>query len=192
MRIYLNIEKSLIATNHQNAAGMIKIWEDLDRYERVIMTARPDVIIECGTNTGMSALWFVERVSHVITIDIVDRVTPFTKKLWGSRVTQLLGNCLDQSVTDLIAGKTVMVSLDCNHHADHVRQEITHFGSLVTPGQYLIVEDGIAEWMITEDYPSPLVAIEDLLESNSDWSRDEEIEQLHTITMHPAGWWKRS
>jgi cephalosporin hydroxylase len=44
-----------------------------------------------------------------------------------------------------IAGRyeRVMVSLDGEHAAPHVLQEIAAYGPLVSPGQYLVVEDGI-------------------------------------------------
>ena len=42
-----------------------------------------------------------------------------------------------------------------------------------------------------EDQPGPLEAIEELLIDDGSWVRDLEIEGMHPVTMHPAGWWRR-
>ena len=90
-------------------------------------------------------------------------------------------------------GRRTMVVLDSDHSAAHVGAEIALYGPMVTPGCYLVVEDGIVRWMAAQPYAgSPLDAIEDLLVGSPDWERDRVIETLHPVSMHPAGWWRRA
>jgi cephalosporin hydroxylase len=102
-----------------------------------------------------------------------------------------------------LAGKRVMVSLDAEHGADHVRAEIRNFGPLVTPGCYLVVEDGIFDLTsIRErqrigghripDEGGPLHAIVSELVGNPGWIRDTAVEQQTPLTYHPAGWWVKA
>jgi cephalosporin hydroxylase len=193
VNFHLDIEASVIATQRQNAGGAIKIWEDLDRYERVIAATTPDVVVECGTLFGGSARWFAARVPQVVTVDIA-------KTCWfddDQNITAIVADSANHATVEQVAdhihnGDRVMVVLDSAHTAEHVFDEITFYGPLVSPGCYLVVEDGIVRWMYGEDdTPGPLEPIAELLDGNPDWVRDEHIEQLHPVTMHPAGWWRR-
>ena len=185
-------EASLEATGRQVAAGACKTWEDLARYEQVLVNTQPEVIVECGTFQGGSATWFAEHGCDVITIDIEPRYVTHP------RVTFLLANStaawVVETATRMVEGRTTMVVLDSDHSARHVANEIAAYGPLVTPGCYLVVEDGITRFMAANaGYDgSPLDAIEDLLDGNPGWERDETIEGMYPVTMFPAGWWRRA
>lgn len=180
------------AYNSQNAEKAIKTREDLKRYQKILEATRPDLIIECGTWGGASALWF-SRFTQVVTIDIVPRVDEKTLRKPG--ILWIIGSSTDpaivSAVTKMAEGRRVMVILDSDHRAEHVRAEMAAYGPLVAPGCYMVVEDGIVRWMDSENYPGPLDAIEDFLPGNPDWVRDEETEQMFSISMHPAGWLRR-
>jgi len=188
----LDIDASLVAVNRQGAQGAVKTWEDLDRYEKVLEATQPELIIECGTYRGGSAVWFAEHGIDVITIDI----TP--AYIEHPRVTFLLASSsvawwVVGSVERLAADRRTMVVLDSDHSGPHVAKEIRTYGGFVTPGCYLVVEDGIVRWMTGLPYDgSPLDAIESELDGNPDWVRDEEIEDMYPVTMFPAGWWRRA
>jgi cephalosporin hydroxylase len=190
----LDIEASLKAMDRQNAGCAIKIWEDLERYQAVIGSSRPEVVVECGTWFGGSARWFAERSVDVITVDNEHRVS-----FGGSsdRITWMLGDTADdvtmRRVKRAVDGRRAMVVLDSDHRPDHVRREIELYGPLVSPGCYLVVEDTILRYVpspfASVNTVGPLDAVEDMLADNPAWQRDEQIEALHPVSMSPAGWW---
>ena len=189
---YIDIPASVkAARTEQNAYGMVKTHADLARYDRVIAESKPELIIECGSHTGHSARWFSQRTRNVISIDIAGQIA---EEIRGE-ATFLSGSSTHRDIVSyviaLAAGARVMVVLDSDHRAAHVAEEIRLYGPLVTPGCYLVVEDGIAEWMEEEDYEGPLHAIERELADNPAWRRDIDIEQHSPISMHPAGWWEK-
>lgn len=189
--LHLDLAASLAAAaSRQDAAGAVKVWEDLDRYERIIKATRPEVIVECGTWRGGSTAWFADHGVDVITIDVI----PFTAPAADRPITVVTGSSTDPRVAGhvagLVDGRRTMVCLDSDHRSEHVIKEIVWYGPLVTCGCYLVVEDGITRFVPT-DPPGPLDAIEAMLAWDARWERDEEIEKLHPVTMSPAGWWRR-
>jgi cephalosporin hydroxylase len=81
--------------------------------------------------------------------------------------------------------------------------ELGLYSSLVTPGCYLVVEDGLADIVTARrarrmghEIPQlggPLVAIAaSPLPRSPLWERDRVIEGLTPITYYPAGWWRRT
>lgn len=181
---------------------VLKLWNDLDRYDHIIKATRPEVVVETGSRHGGSALWFAERVPHVVSVDIeANRHRP-----QRDNITWVTGDAADPGllarVFALVKHSRTMVSLDSDHTAPHVRLEIGLYGPLVSPGCYLVVEDTIfahaPEQQLREltldpliDFGTPLDAVEELLVPDPGWERDEEIEALHPTSHHPAGWWVR-
>jgi cephalosporin hydroxylase len=188
----LDVVASVRACSRQNAEGAVKIWEDLDRYRAVIKASSPQVVVECGTWRGGSAAWFAHQGLRVVTIDVL------AYDGWQDpRVTYLTGDTRDETIAataaGLAAGSRVMVVLDSAHTREQVAAEISLYGPLVTPGCYLVVEDGICRWLPEfGQCGSPLDAIEDLLAGDPAWVRDTEVEGMYPVTMHPAGWWRRA
>lgn len=196
---FIDIGASLARLPGQYAfPDMLKLPEDLDRYAAVIAAGQPDLIIECGTRAGGSALWFAAQGPDVITIDIA--ALNFGP---GERVTQIVGDSASAAVAARVAeaarGRRVMVSLDSDHSAAHVAAEIRLYGPLVSPGCHLVVEDGLIGWMpasmrAAHGNPadsSPLDAIGELLDGNPAWERDVATEQMHPTSLYPAGWWRK-
>lgn len=204
--VYVDIEASLesLAQNkHVKPGGMLKLDQDLERYAAIIEATKPEVIVETGTRTGASARWFARQGLDVITID-VDHSVLTTENALHHRVVPVLGDSTDPAivarVSALVAGRRCMVSLDSDHSGPHVTREIELYGPLVSPGCYLVVEDGIFAYAsrtlrtghgLGEMVGSPLDAVEKLLANNEDWSRDVAIERAAPVTHHPAGWWLR-
>ena len=185
-----SIDASLRACHRQTAEGCIKVTEDLERYGKAIAATKPEVIVECGTNTGMSAVWFAQRIPEVITIELLsDEVTAELP----NNVNLIIGSTVDleiiNKVTEIVGDRKCMVTLDSDHSADHVRREIELYGPLVSPGQYLVVEDGILRWLPSWYIGNPLDAIETHLIGKLGWRRDTELEALSPVTLYPAGWW---
>jgi cephalosporin hydroxylase len=114
-------------------------------YAHVIHERQPDYIVEAGTGRGGSASFFADMLKligdgHVITIDVKDKCVskrPDITYLHGSSTDRKIMN----QVKDIVGDSSVMVSLDSNHTLYHVLRELRHYGSIVTKGQYLVVED---------------------------------------------------
>ncbi len=193
----VDIDLSLLTfgTPPPDVIGIQKDQQDLMRYRRIIASTSPDVIIECGTDTGYSANWFARLVPHVITIDVDVRrvVAPHNP----DRVTRVIGSSTDPLVVDavatMVAGRRIMVSLDAEHTPHHVEVEIGLWAPLVSPGCYLVVEDGIYHWKPDPNRLDwdPLTAISRTLPRMPEFERDLRIEGLYPITGSPAGWWLR-
>lgn len=192
--------ESLAQNKHVKPDGMLKLDEDLDRYRQIIEATKPEVIVETGTRTGASARWFAALGLDVITIDI-NASGPCE---FEDHIAPIIGDAKDPAIAEAVAamtaGRRCMVSLDSDHSGPHVSREIELYGPLVSPGCYLVVEDGIFGYAtrmlrtahgLGDMVGSPLDAIEKHLAGSDDWSRDIAIERLSPVSHHPAGYWVR-
>ena len=145
----------------------------------------------------------------VIYKHAVTRMTQATREMldekwpYGS-ITWLIGDTLDPattaSVAELVQGRRTMVSLDAEHAAPHVIREIQDYGKFVTPGCYLVVEDGIFDLIEPERAHlggariplegGPLQAMS-VLVGDPEWQRDAKIERMSARSHHPCGFWRR-
>jgi cephalosporin hydroxylase len=125
---------------------IIKMPTDLALYHEVIWANKPRWIIETGTKFGGSSLFFQDQLDlmghdgRVITIDIAPANT-----FHDPRITYVTANSIDRTVLarlhEIVGDDPVMVVLDSAHNRRHVKWELYHYSQLVTPGQYLVVED---------------------------------------------------
>jgi cephalosporin hydroxylase len=195
--VLIDVEASLEAAARQTHLGMVKTYEDVARYEAILSETKPEVIIECGTFSGKSAAWFA-RHSQVITIDTTPYVDVQTLGDWDGRVELVWASSVDPDTVGKVGlmahDLRTMVVLDSDHSAAHVRAEMEAYGPMVTPGCYMVVEDGLVRWMPDQDgyQGSPLDAIEDFLAEHGDeWERDTVIEQMFPQSQFPAGWLRK-
>ena len=148
-------------------------------YQDIIFNKQPDVIIETGTASGGSALFFAsicELLDHgrVITIDIQESDTNIqTKYKCGERITILKGVSMSAEIIDEVKklikpNEKVMVSLDSDHNAPNVFSELVFYAPIVTEGQYMVVEDTYQG--------GPKEAIKSFLEINKDFRIDRDVE----------------
>jgi len=186
----------------------IRYWkmpDDVRRYKRVIEQSRPEVVIETGTRWGGFALMLRSWGVHVVTIDVDSSFSEEARSRGDAGISWLFGDSTSGGVVNQAAeiarGKRTMVSLDSEHSAPHVAREISAYGPLVTPGCYLVVEDGVFDLMgehgsIGGDripqQGGPLRAIASCLAGSPEWVRDTETEWLTPVTHSPAGWWRRA
>jgi len=171
---------------------------DLWIYQEIIFETRPDVIVEAGTRLGGSAYFFAcvfDLMKHgrVLTIDVQDH--PGRPR--HERITYLLGSSTSdemiQEVRSLIReGEKVMVSLDSDHSKTHVLDELSLYGSLVTVGNYLVVEDtDINGHPVRPKFgPGPMEALEEFLEKKPNFVSDISREKFG-MTFNPRGYLKR-
>lgn len=208
----LDIEASCATFQHeegftQQHAGL-RVWktvDDMARYARVIAHNAPEVVVEVGTKWGGFAAWLSDTFElEVVAVDI-ERAEGRPDS-WPGVTNVVEGSSIDGHVVarvrELTRGRSTMVVLDGDHHAPHVSHEIRAYGPLVSRGQYLVVEDGIADlapYEVAEPIGhriprcgGPLWAITRELAGNDEWIRDRAVENLTRVSHHPAGWWRRA
>jgi cephalosporin hydroxylase len=86
----------------------------------------------------------------------------------------------------------IMVVLDSDHHAEHVRDELEAYAPLVTPGCYLIIEDTNIAFLDLNDWKGegPAEAIASWLPQHPEFAIDRTRERFG-LSWHPGGWLKR-
>lgn len=164
-------------------------------YQEIVYEKRPDVIIECGTSHGGSALYLASicdliGTGEIITIDIEDLPRPQHK-----RITYLLGSSTAPEIVEKVKAlikdkKKVMVILDSDHSKDHVLKELQIYNKFVTPGQYMIVEDTNVNGhpVYPEHGPGPWEALDEFLKTNSDF-RESDTGSKFLLSFNPRGYW---
>ena len=85
-----------------------------------------------------------------------------------------------------------MVILDSDHRRDHVYAELNIYKDIVTPGQYLIVEDTNLNGhpVASEFGPGPMEALQDFLAENDEFEQDKGMEKFY-LTFNPDGYLKK-
>jgi cephalosporin hydroxylase len=89
--------------------------------------------------------------------------------------------------------KSTMVILDSDHSEYHVREELRLYAPLVSPGNYLIVEDTNINGhpVLKEHGPGPYEAVQEFLKGQRNWVVDREREKL-LLTFNPNGYLRNS
>ncbi|MGE5538162.1 MAG: CmcI family methyltransferase [Gemmatimonas sp.] len=171
---------------------------DLWIYQEIIVEQRPEVIIECGTRFGGSAMYLASVCDlvgsgRVISIDI----DPEARRPEHPRITYVEGSSTADStlarVRELVNGATnCMVILDSDHSRDHVRREMEAYRGFVPVGGYMVVEDTNVNGYPT--YPShgpgPMEAVHAYLLDHDDFEVDRSRERF-LMTLNPCGYLKR-
>jgi cephalosporin hydroxylase len=174
---------------------ILKCPLDLMNYQEILFKIKPDVIIECGTNEGGSALFLANicdllNKGKIITIDIEKRENrPIHQK-----ITYLLGDSTSpeilKKVKELIhPNDVILVILDSEHTEPHVYKEMELYNQFVSKGSYLIVEDtNIGGNPIYPNLaPGPMGAVQKFLENNENFSIDTTKHKFH-LTFNPNGY----
>jgi cephalosporin hydroxylase len=173
---------------------------DLWIFQEIIWECRPDLIIEMGTASGASALFMAHQLDlldegTIITVDIANRLAMVPRH---PRIFYVVGDTLNVAMVDWVREKVkeldkkrVMLILDDDHGTEHVLEELLQYSKLVTPGQYLIVED------TNVDYPlqygrGPGAAVDLFLadDRSTGFVRDRTREKF-LLTYNPGGYLKR-
>lgn len=186
-------------------ARLAKLPMDLWIYQEILFANRPDVIIECGTAFGGSALYLANLcdllgVGKVITVDIDDwdiEVPGYNGRPSHPRITYLKGSSVDPMIVAAITeripkGAEVMVILDSDHSSDHVAAEIERYSPLVTLGQFLIVEDTMLNgYPVHDDFgPGPMEAVETFMQASNEFILDP-IGDKFLVSFNPKGYLRR-
>jgi cephalosporin hydroxylase len=180
--------------------------------QEILFEVKPDFVVEAGTYMGGSAiLWAmvlreINPASRIITIDIEDRAGEAKKHpLFKERVDSLVGNSIAPEIVAevkrRVAGRSVVLILDSNHHKEHVLAELRAYADIVQKGGYVIVQDSnINGHPVFVDpkgpaayyagHPGPMEAIDDFLAQDKRFEVDPTRERL-LMTVNPRGYLKR-
>jgi len=171
---------------------------DLWTYQEIIFETRPDIIIECGTGTGGSALFLAQHCDlmhhgRVITIDIKD----IPNRPVHERISYITGSSIAEQtlrqIQEMISNTdTVLVILDSDHSKDHVLKELNLYCDLITPGNYIIVEDTIIGGHPVKPHrkPGPMEAVKEFLKTHKNFEIDKSREKFY-LTFNRNGYLKK-
>ena len=171
--VYANGWNEILFSQRWLGHPCVKNPLELFMYQEIMFEKRPTTIIETGTYKGGSAMFFASMMDMmkidgmVYSMDIQENIWPKHDK-----IKYFIGSSThDEIVTEITrtAIAPVMVVLDSDHDATHVIKELEKYHSLVSIGQYLVVED--THWR-PEDR-GPWLAIQEFLEKHKNFVIDE-------------------
>jgi len=183
--------------------GIIQNPMDMWVKQEIIYDAKPEIIIECGTHRGGTALYYAMLLSamgseaKVVTIDIGTKLRTADHPLFRKHCLFLSGSSTSDEVVSqvkaLAKGKRTLVILDSDHSRDHVRKEMELYGPLVSPGSYLIVEDTNINGHPVAPFngPGPHEAIESYMKDHpGEFEIDRSREKMR-VTFFPGGYLRK-
>ena len=173
--------------------GMMKNPMDLWVYQELMTKLRPKTIVETGTFAGGSALWFAVLMDalgiddgRVITIDLDDH-----RKCQHDRITFVAGDSTSPALVAAVMAEVehpLLISLDADHSAAHVRKELDLYAPHVQVGEYLVVEDTNISW---DDEPGARGGLESYLLAHPGEFRQDMLCEHYLLSCHPGGWIQR-
>ncbi len=170
-----------------------KLPSDLFIYQEIIHSVKPDYIVEAGTSLGGSALFFADMMElqgHGQVISIDNQFRPDRPE--HPRIRYISNDSIAAlgEVEGIVREKRVIVTLDSDHHKEHVLREMEAYAPLAT--EYLVVEDtnvrhpievaGIGE--------GPMEAVMEFLQTHMEFEIDHSAHKF-LVTFNPNGWLRR-
>ena len=170
---------------------------DLMAIARIIQEQKKPPVLEIGTGTGGSALFYRDvEVPAVVTIDLAPprpfRYDGHIHYIQGDSTAislRLVRDAFRQSIRSW-RGRALVI-LDGDHHAQTVSRELQLYSSFVPIGGYLIVCDTHFNGhpIAPEFGPGPWEAVEEWLPKHPEFVRDRSVEPM--LTFNPGGYLKR-
>jgi cephalosporin hydroxylase len=191
---------------------IIQMPADIMATQEVIWATKPDVIIETGVARGGSVLFMASLLEvmgkgKVIGVDIDIRAhnrDSIERHPMSKRVVLIEGGSVDEDTlarvrAEIPAGARVMVVLDSDHSRDHVLAECRAYGTMVTPGCYLVVADTIVGLMSEDQAPKkrsklwvrgnePLAGMNDYLAETDRFEVDPVLNGKLVLSSSPGGY----
>lgn len=196
---------------------IIQLPDDMIRIQEAIFQVQPDVIIETGVAHGGSLIFYASLLEligkgRVIGLDI--EVRPHNREAIEShpmskRIDLVIGDSVSPEVVERVRSMIkptdkVMLILDSNHSRSHVAAELDAYADLVTPGSYLLSQDGVMQLVAgmprtREDWydDNPIPAVEAFLAKRNDFVLRkpprpfDESQDVPDCSHHPVGWLQR-
>jgi cephalosporin hydroxylase len=196
---------------------IIQLPDDMLRIQEAIWQVQPDVILETGIAHGGSLIFYASLMEligkgRVIGLDIDIRAhnrAAIEAHPMKKRITMIEGSSVAPEVVAQVKAlikptDKVMLILDSNHSRDHVAAELAAYADLVTPGSYILSQDGVmqlvagsprapAEWATD----NPITAVNAFLAARPDFELShpprpfDETLQTPECSHHPIGWLRR-
>lgn len=196
---------------------IIQLPDDMIRIQEAIWQVKPDVILETGVAHGGSLIFYsslLELIGNGRVIGVDIEVRPHNRAAieahpMAKRITMIEGNSVSEETVQMVKSlikptDKVMLILDSNHERDHVASELKAYADLVTPGSYLLSQDGVMKQVAGMPRTSsawtvdnPISAVEDFLASRSDFELAkpprlfDETNGTPDCSHHPVGWLRR-
>lgn len=190
---------------------IIQLPEDMVMMQELLYTVRPDLIVETGVAHGGSAVFYASICEllgkgRVLSIDVEIRKhnrAAIESHPLSRRITLIEGSSTSDAVLGEVRshvrpGSRVLVVLDSNHSYAHVRDEMARYASLVSPGSYLVVFDGVMERLTDAPAGSaswatdnPATAIREFLGAHEQFEVDPHYNRLG-VSYCPSGFLKRA
>lgn len=169
--LLMKIQNGTMAYRHRGIP-LLKNPFDLAIYPMLLERIQPRTLIEIGSYSGGSALWFADQVPsmRVISIDVQPPAN-----VSHARVAFLKGDATDLGalLTDEVMrslARPLLVVEDSNHLASTTAAVLDFFDPWLQPNEYIVIEDGILTAMrIADSYGGgPLHAIHAFLARSGD------------------------
>jgi len=181
--------------------GISTVQNPLDVWitQEIMFETKPDVVVECGTYHGGSAILWATILKNIvpdariITIDIKDVRDPAAKvhPLAVESVDFLLGSSTDPKIVAevkrRVKGKKVLLILDSLHTRDHVLDELNSYWDIVEVESYILVQDTVHP---KGHMTGPGKAVKDFLAINKNFKIDQTRERFG-LTNNRNGFLKR-
>jgi cephalosporin hydroxylase len=197
---------------------IIQLPEDLLRLQEVVYRVKPDVVVETGVAHGGSLVFFASILKamgtkgRVIGVDVEIRPhnrTAIEQHELAPMITLIEGSSVDPAVVEQVKanikpGQRVLVVLDSNHSKAHVAAELAQYSRLVSIDSYMVVEDGIMQFVAgcvrtgpDWEWNNPCEAIKEFLQTTGDFVVEEpafgfnEGQVSERVTYWPSGYLRR-
>ncbi len=171
---------------------------DLIAYQELIVSVRPDWIIETRARTGGGALFFASVCELIGSGQVLSIRTQKGASLpQHPRITYLTGAAAAPETRDRIYeivgdGARGMLVI-CAHHRQAVVDEFELYSPLVPVGSYVVVEDTILNGrpVLPDHGPGPGEAVTAILKKRHDFVPDTRLERAG-VSFNAGGFLKRT